>query len=235
MRFASWDGAVSDVTKEDVNEWFNLDVLARKLDELGPQDVCAQLRQKCAGVRHDTLQGEMKEVEQWVRRSSSILKKPFMSMRGTLVQLASQEPANSRLVRAADEALRQTPEDVIEWTNKSSPSVREHEAMQSTNKLRSSVLNHGSLVWCLAFKPDDPNVLVTGSRGCKVWDLRTGTCKSTLNVNAGFFGVQCVTFNGTGDTIVAGCCTGNIFFIDTATSQVREPPLRGHRYTPSLP
>ena len=55
-----------------------------------------------------------------------------------------------------------------------------------------------------------------------------------LKVDAGDFGVQCVTFNGTGNTIVAGCWNGNIFFIDTATSQFREPPLRGHRYVPSL-
>ena len=55
-----------------------------------------------------------------------------------------------------------------------------------------------------------------------------------VKVEAGVVGVHCVTFNGTGDTIVAGCYNGNIFFIDTATSQVREPPLRGHRYVPSL-
>ena len=34
-----------------------------------------------------------------------------------------------------------------------------------------------------------------------------------------------MTFNGTGDTILAGCDNGNIFFIDAATSQVREPPM----------
>ena len=49
-----------------------------------------------------------------------------------------------------------------------------------------------------------------------------------LKVDAGESGVLYVTFNGTGDTIVAGCSNGNIFFIDAATSQVREPPLRGH-------
>ena len=43
-----------------------------------------------------------------------------------------------------------------------------------------------------------------------------------------YAGVRYVTFNGTGDTIVAGCENVNIFSIDTTTSQVREPPLTGH-------
>ena len=82
----------------------------------------------------------------------------------------------------------------------------------------------------VAFKPDNPNILVSCSddETIKMWDIISGSCLSTLKVDGGLGGVQCVTFNGTGDTIVAGCYNGNIFFIDTATSQVREPPLRGH-------
>ena len=89
---------------------------------------------------------------------------------------------------------------------------------------------------CVAFKPDNPNILVSGSHDetIKMWDITSGSILSTLRVDAGDYGVQCVTFNGTGDTIVAGCYNGNIFFIDTSTNQVREPPLRGHRYAPSL-
>ena len=52
--------------------------------------------------------------------------------------------------------------------------------------------------------------------------------QSPLMVDAGTFGVQCVTFNSTGNTIVAGCSNGNIFCIDTATRQVQEPPLTKH-------
>ena len=88
----------------------------------------------------------------------------------------------------------------------------------------------------VAFKPDNPNILVSCSwdTTIKMWDITSGSILSTLRVDAGDYGVQCVTFNGTGDTIVAGCGNGNIFFIDTASSQVREPPLRGHMYVPSL-
>jgi WD40 repeat protein len=89
---------------------------------------------------------------------------------------------------------------------------------------------------CVAFKPDNPNILVSCSddKTIKMWDITSGSCVSTVKVDAGVFGVQCVTFNGTGDTIVAGCGNGKIFFIDAATSQVREPSLTGHRYVPSL-
>ena len=87
-------------------------------------------------------------------------------------------------------------------------------------------------VSCVAFKPDNPNILVSCSddETIKMWDITSGSCVSTLRVDAGVYGVQCVRFNGTGDTIVAGCWNGNIFFIDTATSQVREPPLTCDRY-----
>ena len=68
-------------------------------------------------------------------------------------------------------------------------------------------------VTCVAFKPDNPNILVSGSYDdtIKMWDITSGSCVSTLEVDAGDFGVLCVTFNGTGDTIVAGCYNGNIF------------------------
>ena len=96
-------------------------------------------------------------------------------------------------------------------------------------------LSSGS-VRCLAFKPDNPNILVSCSydKTIKMWDLTSGSCVSTVKVDAGDLGVQCVTFNGTGDTIVAGCWNGNIFFIDTATSQVREPPLIVDSYVNSV-
>ena len=103
-------------------------------------------------------------------------------------------------------------------------------------------------VLCVAFKPDNPNILVSGSlnAGIKMWDFTSGTCLCDLIVDAGANGVCCITFNGTGDTIVAGCDNGNIFLIDTAgchnrdiffftaDSQVREPPLRVNGSVSSL-
>ena len=49
---------------------------------------------------------------------------------------------------------------------------------------QSTLRGHGEAVSSLAFKPDDPNVLVTGSwdKTVKLWDLSTSTCLSTMNV-----------------------------------------------------
>ena len=48
--------------------------------------------------------------------------------------------------------------------------------------LISTMRGHGEAVSSLAFKPDDPNVLVTGSwdKTVKLWDLSTSTCLSTM-------------------------------------------------------
>jgi len=52
---------------------------------------------------------------------------------------------------------------------------------QSGDRL-STVRGHNNVVSSLAFKPDDPNVLVTGSwdKTVKLWDLSTSTCLSTM-------------------------------------------------------
>ena len=44
------------------------------------------------------------------------------------------------------------------------------------------VSGHSRAVSCLAFKPDDPNILVSGSwdKTLKIWDLSTGACLSTV-------------------------------------------------------
>ena len=44
------------------------------------------------------------------------------------------------------------------------------------------VSGHSRAVSCLAFKPDDPNILVSGSwdKKLKIWDLSTGACLSTV-------------------------------------------------------
>ena len=99
---------------------------------------------------------------------------------------------------------------------------------QTGEKILCPVTGHNSLVSGVAFHPEKPTILVSCSwdETIKIWDVTSGSCLSTLKVDAGDFGVLCVTFNGTGDTIVAGCYNGNIFFIDTSTRKVREPPLK---------
>ena len=53
--------------------------------------------------------------------------------------------------------------------------------------------------------------------------LTSGSTKSTLRVDSV---VLCVTYDGTGDVLAAGCSNGSILLIDTATSRVRESPLK---------
>jgi len=55
-----------------------------------------------------------------------------------------------------------------------------------TFEVKSSLMGHGNLVSSLAFKPDDPNVLITGSwdKTVKLWDLSTSTCLSTMSVDS---------------------------------------------------
>ena len=49
-------------------------------------------------------------------------------------------------------------------------------------QIGSPLRGHGDAVSSLVFKPDDPNVLVTGSwdNTVKLWDLSTSTCLSTM-------------------------------------------------------
>ena len=85
---------------------------------------------------------------------------------------------------------------------------------------------------CVSFKPDNPNIVVSSSydKTIKTWDITSGSCLSTLNVGSC---VNSVHFNGSGDTVAAGCDDGTVQIIDVATAQVKRP-LRGHRYAPSL-
>ena len=53
---------------------------------------------------------------------------------------------------------------------------------QTGEKILCPLRGHNNVVSSLAFKPDDPNVLVTGSwdKTVKLWDLSTSTCLSTM-------------------------------------------------------
>ena len=63
---------------------------------------------------------QLRQLHHCLGRNLPVLKEPPMDMRSTLIQLASQEPAGSRLLRAAETALQNLQQDVIEWRNKPS-------------------------------------------------------------------------------------------------------------------
>ena len=72
--------------------------------------------------------------------------------------------------------------------------------------------NFGSYVRGVAFHPTK-NLLASCSldKTIKTWDITSGSCLSTLNVDAGDLGVQSVSFSPKGDMVAAGCYNGNIF------------------------
>ena len=97
------------------------------------------------------------------------------------------------------------------------------------------------VVSCLAFKPDNPNILVSGSddKTIKMWDITSGSMLSTLKVDGS---VSSLDFSPCGTKIAA---TSNnypkfeikIFILNPLSGDWEigsEPPLRGHRYVPSL-
>ena len=85
-------------------------------------------------------------------------------------------------------------------------------------------------VTCVAFKPDNPNIVVSGSydETIKTWDITSGSCLSTLNVGSG---VNSVHFNKSGDTVAAGCDDGTVQIIDVATAEVKRPLNVGYAFS----
>ena len=56
---------------------------------------------------------------------------------------------------------------------------------------------------CVAFKPDNPNIVVSGSADetIKTWDITSGSCLSTLR---GEKPIQCLAFSRNGRILAAG-------------------------------
>ena len=84
-----------------------------------------------------------------------------------------------------------------------------------------STLNVGSTVYSVAFSPDGSTL----AAGCyqKIYfvDPTAGEIESSLNVDAGVFGVKSVSFSPKGDMVAAGCSNGNIFFVDAAAGEIK--------------
>ena len=87
----------------------------------------------------------------------------------------------------------------------------------------------------MAFDPQKPNILASGSddQTIKIWNIESGACQSTLGVDAGYGGVQSVSFSPKDNVIAAGCANGKIYLVDALAGAVKST-LAGHRYVPSL-
>ena len=95
-----------------------------------------------------------------------------------------------------------------------------------------------SFVNCVSFKPDNPNIVVSGSsdKTIKTWDITSGSCLSTLNVDGR---VDSIDFAPCGNKLAVACNNfrGNgsfsvkIFSKEGSTGNlVCQSTLRGHRY-----
>ena len=97
-------------------------------------------------------------------------------------------------------------------------------------------------VRCVAFDPQKPNILASGSRDktIKIWDIESGACQSTLDVDGS---ISSLDFSPCGTKIAAAC---NDYDNDNYTVKILgsssesagtfecESTLTGHRYVPSL-
>ena len=84
---------------------------------------------------------------------------------------------------------------------------------------QSTLRGHNNVVSSLAFKPDDPNVLVTGSwdKTVKLWDLSTSTCLSTMRGHTD--PVSSVCFSPDGAKIVSGSWDEKVLIWDAASGE----------------
>ena len=96
-------------------------------------------------------------------------------------------------------------------------------------------------VRCVAFDPQKPNILASGSRDkpIKIWDIESGSCLSTLTGHSER--VNCVVFSPNGKVIAS--CSGegymrdnSVRLWDASTGEPIGSPLAGHtRYVPAFP
>jgi len=89
----------------------------------------------------------------------------------------------------------------------------------AAGEIKSSLRGHNHYVSSLAFKPDDPNVLVTGSwdKTVKLWDLSTSTCLSTMTGH--FDRVNSVCWNNDGTKLASGSDDSTVKIWNPATGE----------------
>ena len=154
---------------------FDLAALAVKLaSPQGVHDVLAEVHALCVAQQPGAAVaavGQLRQLHHCLGRHLPVLKQPPMDMHRTLVQLASQEPAGSRLLREAEAALQNLHLEIIEWVNKPvapPPCVME-------------IREHSGEVYAVAISPDG-KWIASGSDDTtiKIVEMATGRVKCTL-------------------------------------------------------
>jgi len=117
---------------------------------------------------------DLQQLHHWLGRHIPVLKNPPVDMLKTVVQLASQEPAGSRLLQEAEAALQKAQtlqQEVIEWANK--PAAQLPCVME--------IREHSESVFAVAVSPDG-KWIASGSadKTVKVVEVDTGRVVHTL-------------------------------------------------------
>jgi serine/threonine protein kinase len=117
---------------------------------------------------------DLQQLHHWLGRHIPVLKNPPVDMLKTVVQLASQEPAGSRLLQEAEAALQKAQtlqQEVIEWANK--PAAQLPCVME--------IREHSESVLAVAVSPDG-KWIASGSadKTVKVVEVDTGRVVHTL-------------------------------------------------------
>ena len=83
-------------------------------------------------------------------------------------------------------------------------------------------------VTCVAFKPDNPNIVVSGSddKTIKTWDITSGSCLSTLTAHSYY--VNAVAWSPCGQWLASGGDDEMIFIYNANTFEVKSS-LTGHQ------
>ena len=83
---------------------------------------------------------------------------------------------------------------------------------------------------CVAFKPDNPNIVVSASddKTIKTWDITSGSCLSTLKVD---YAVHCLTYAPNGDVLAVGDRGGNINFFNSQGEKLQSPVNVGYAFS----
>ena len=86
-------------------------------------------------------------------------------------------------------------------------------------------------VRCVAFDPQKSNILASCSddKTIKIWDIKSGSCLSTLSGHDGW--VLSVCFSPDGKQIASGSRDKTVKIWNASTGKLQST-LRGHRYDP---